>query len=288
MPIEEEERESISQNFVKLTQNFIGAGGIEAMTVDDGTTTTTSYPLYDTHGNMIATVTKNGAGTAWNIGDERNYDVWGGVRQGAATSGPKGRYVANLGHVQDDESGLIYMRARYYEPETGRFISEDLYKTGRNFFVYASNLPTTKCDPSGNSDEETQQLGTALMDYAKILMSIGIAAFLSGMINHIRGQIEYLTGLAILSWPNGGAYSLVAADHLRKGMLLMLLGTGAMMQGVNAVVRGLYLAKAGSILAALGDDGWEFAASFIEAGKPGGLPSGLIGKLEEWFDTQPQ
>jgi hypothetical protein len=44
----------------------------------------------------------------WNVGNERSYDVWGGVRSGAATGGPKGRYCANLGHVQDDESGLIY------------------------------------------------------------------------------------------------------------------------------------------------------------------------------------
>ncbi len=38
---------------------------------------------------------------------------------------PKLRYCANLGHNQDDESGLIYMRARYYEPASGRFVSED-------------------------------------------------------------------------------------------------------------------------------------------------------------------
>lgn len=55
-----------------LTRNFVDGRGIEAMTVDDGTVTTTSYPLYDTHGNMIATVSKSSGGRAWNIGDERN------------------------------------------------------------------------------------------------------------------------------------------------------------------------------------------------------------------------
>ena len=70
----------------------------------------------------MATVARNGAGfTTSNI---RTYDVWGGVRTGATTGGPKGRYVANLGHVQDDESGLIYMRARFYEPETGRVLRQ--------------------------------------------------------------------------------------------------------------------------------------------------------------------
>ncbi|MFM9872985.1 MAG: RHS repeat-associated core domain-containing protein [Fimbriimonadaceae bacterium] len=112
---------------------------------------TLAYPLYDTHGNMVATQTKNTGGTSWSIGDERSNDVWGGVRSGAATGGPKGRYVANLGHVQDDESGLIYMRARYYEPESGRFVSEDPAMDGGNWYAYARNMPTIFGDFSGKS-----------------------------------------------------------------------------------------------------------------------------------------
>jgi RHS repeat-associated protein len=100
---------------------------------------------------MVATLTKNTAGTSWNIGDERSYDVWGSVRSGAATGGPKGRYVANLGHVQDDESGLIYMRARYYEPGSGRFISEDPAMDGTNFYVYGKNTLTYYVDFNGKN-----------------------------------------------------------------------------------------------------------------------------------------
>jgi RHS repeat-associated protein len=107
------------------------------------------YPLYDVHGNMVATLTKNTGGTSWSIGDERSYDVWGGVRSGATTGGPKGRYCANLGHVQDDESGLIYMRARYYEPGSGRFISEDPAMDGNNWYMYAYNHPSQLADASG-------------------------------------------------------------------------------------------------------------------------------------------
>ncbi len=111
--------------------------------------TTATYPLYDTHGNMVATLTKNASGTSWNVRNERSYDVWGGVRSGAATGGPKGRYCANLGHVQDDESGLIYMRARYYEPSTGRFISEDPAMDGGNWYVYCNSNPLRFVDDSG-------------------------------------------------------------------------------------------------------------------------------------------
>jgi RHS repeat-associated protein len=71
------------------------------------------------------------------------------VRSGATTGGPKGRYVANLGHVQDDESGLIYMRARYYEPGTGRFICEDPAYDGVNWYTYCNNNPICLVDFSG-------------------------------------------------------------------------------------------------------------------------------------------
>ncbi|MFM9872494.1 MAG: RHS repeat-associated core domain-containing protein [Fimbriimonadaceae bacterium] len=97
---------------------------------------------------MIATLSKNTGGTSWSVGDERSYDVWGGVRSG---SGPKNGYVANLGHVKDDESGLIYMRARYYEPESGRFVSEDPAMADGHWYAYADSSPTNKVDPSGQS-----------------------------------------------------------------------------------------------------------------------------------------
>jgi RHS repeat-associated protein len=97
----------------------------------------------------MATLSLSGSGAGWNIANERSYDVWGLVRSGATTGGPKGRYVAHLGHVQDDESGLIYMRARYYEPESGRFISEDPAMDGSNWFTYCANDPVNFGDYSG-------------------------------------------------------------------------------------------------------------------------------------------
>ncbi len=76
------------------------------------------------------------------------------------SSDTRQRYCANLGHRQDDETGtytggsadgdgLVYMRARYYEPGTGRFLSEDPSLDGVNWFTYAKNCPAVYSDLSG-------------------------------------------------------------------------------------------------------------------------------------------
>ncbi|WP_250924034.1 RHS repeat-associated core domain-containing protein [Streptomyces albipurpureus] len=54
---------------------------------------------------------------------------------------------------ENDDTGLLHYRSRYYDPETGRFISEDPigHAGGINLYQYALSSPTTYTDPSGNS-----------------------------------------------------------------------------------------------------------------------------------------
>ena len=50
----------------------------------------------------------------------------------------------------DELTGLTYLRARYYNPEIGRFTQEDvIYDDGFNLYAYCGSNPVIYCDPSG-------------------------------------------------------------------------------------------------------------------------------------------
>ena len=86
------------------------------------------------------------------------YDVWGKIIwQGGSellTINPF-RY---RGYYYDTETGLYYLNSRYYDPETGRFISPDSLKylepetcNGLNLYAYCGNNPVMFVDPTGHS-----------------------------------------------------------------------------------------------------------------------------------------
>ncbi len=53
------------------------------------------------------------------------------------------------GEYADTETGNIYLRVRYYDPNTGRFTSEDPIKDGTNWYAYCGNNPVMFVDPWG-------------------------------------------------------------------------------------------------------------------------------------------
>ncbi len=102
--------------------------------------------LYDGLGSVLGTVDKNGT-----VVSTRKYDVYGVVRGSTGPSGTKHKFVGSLGHPSEGETGLVYMRARYYDPLAGRFASEDPARHGVNWYAYAGNAPTRFVDPDGRA-----------------------------------------------------------------------------------------------------------------------------------------
>jgi len=155
--------------YTEIVRNGLGARGIDYVEVfKTGSPTSVRFPVYDGHGNMTACLLRDGAG-GFTLTSRRAYDPWGAMRQwGTHPSGasayqgaPSNRYVGSLGHQQDDDSGLYYMRARYYEPGSGRFISEDPARDGLNWYSYCENDPINKVDRTGCFSEVEGLINTA-------------------------------------------------------------------------------------------------------------------------------
>jgi RHS repeat-associated protein len=79
-----------------------------------------------------------------------SYDAYGNTVQ---SSGPISVPLRYAGQYQDSESGLYYLRARYYDPATGQFISRDpIVTTTRQPYAYVDDTPLNRTDPTGLYD----------------------------------------------------------------------------------------------------------------------------------------
>ena len=79
------------------------------------------------------------------------YEAWGRIRNETVSDGLKANIPFRFqGQYYDEESGLHYNRFRYYDPEIGRFVSQDPIGLfgGMNSYEYALN-PILRIDPLG-------------------------------------------------------------------------------------------------------------------------------------------
>ena len=106
---------------------------------------TTTYMLTDVQGTVIMTEDAHGVTTS-----QQDYRPYGKPNGSVGPDGP-----GYTGHVNDPGTGLVYMQARYYDPEVGRFLSVDpvglVSGNGFNFnrYIYANNNSVRYMDPDG-------------------------------------------------------------------------------------------------------------------------------------------
>ncbi len=149
------------------------------------------------------------------ITSSRNYDVYGNVRSGVNPNGTSARkFVGNLGHPSDNNTGLIYMQARYVDPATGRFVSEDPGQNACNWFVYGNSNPVCKIDSNGRISNDIIDAIEECLSWAGLTISIitrwrlrigGInrtIAYIQTMIEQLGGLAETDMGAAALASEN--------------------------------------------------------------------------------------
>ncbi len=101
------------------------------------------YYHYDYRGSTVAITN-----TAQEITHQYNYDAFGVLQQAVEDDFNAYRYVGKYG-VAYESKDLMFMRARYYQPSVGRFLSEDPI-WAVNLYPYADNNPVMFGDYSGN------------------------------------------------------------------------------------------------------------------------------------------
>lgn len=113
-----------------------------------------TYFYTDIVGSPISAFEHQAAKEVW---QEHHRPYGKRVRQEAG--GNSGTFpVRYTGHYEDNETGLVYMGARYYHPEVRRFFSIDpVGFTGSehsfNRYAYAANNPYRYIDPTGLTPE---------------------------------------------------------------------------------------------------------------------------------------
>ena len=79
----------------------------------------------------------------------RSYDAFGMLVASSGTpKGPFG-FAGGHGYQEDGDTGLKLLGHRYYDPSTGRFLTRDPAKDGRNWVAYCGNNPLKSVDPDG-------------------------------------------------------------------------------------------------------------------------------------------
>ena len=159
------------------------------------------YYLYNVQGDVVGLLDSNGVEVV-----SYRYSSWGKILETVDTSDNQiaarnpFRY---RGYILDEETGMYYLKSRYYDPETGRFlnadsteileIQEDLYD--KNLYTYCDADPINRRDAegscwqiSGTGGVALMQLGTVGFHFSWNLLGWGILAFVGIIALGYAGQ----------------------------------------------------------------------------------------------------
>lgn len=167
------------------------------------------------------------------------YDPYGKLMAEQAMISQPFKYAGQFG-VQAEGNNLYYMRARYYDAETGKFTSEDPigFEGGLNLYAYVGGNPIMAVDPDGLCPWCIAAATSAVVGGG---IDVGLQLYSNG------GR------LSDVNWGSEGVSALVGAGLSNLGPTGGLLGRG----GQKAVQYG-YSETAGLLNTGATRFGWTY------------------------------
>ena len=134
---------------------------------NNGTTTQKFAYIHNLQGDIVALIDSTGTKVV-----SYTYDAWG---KPLSTTGSLASTLGKLnpfryrGYVFDEETGLYYLRSRYYYSALSRFINADSVFFSKNLYCYCSGRPISSRDATGQTDETIAYLCGATSDVLQIV-----------------------------------------------------------------------------------------------------------------------
>nr|WP_269745645.1 RHS repeat-associated core domain-containing protein [Brevibacillus borstelensis] len=214
--------EELDKNGQLKAQNIWGN---ELLSRKDVAANKRGYYLYNSHGDVVKVVGENG--------EELNryeYDTWGNLT--AKTEGMSNPFTYS-GEILDGETGFYYLRARYYDPTVGRFISEDTYKgqvdnpLSLNRYTYVENNPLRYKDPTGHWKDGDEYIQGSTRDTIALWTDVWEKANKAGNKQRMQFAESQADNARTAYWSNLGAS--IAKDLELRPTAVLFAGTTATM-----------------------------------------------------------
>ncbi|OHX34394.1 hypothetical protein BJL95_17130 [Methylomonas sp. LWB] len=172
------------------------------------------------------------------------YDPYGKLMAQTETIAQPFKYAGQVG-IMAEGNNLYYMRARYYDANLGRFISEDPigHNGGLNLYAYVGGNPVMAVDPSGLAASESSGLLSRSVRVVSGAMQVGLGGFAT-----VQGA-----GTAVLGAASCGSGLAPGCGALTVGMAEFGLGAITSVNGLIALNNGIMGRNDPSLFEAIGE-----------------------------------
>ncbi|MCL6606439.1 MAG: RHS repeat-associated core domain-containing protein [Paenibacillus sp.] len=160
------------------------------------------FPIPPQSKNLLPPITDS----AGEVAATFKYDDWGNLISKTGTIEIPFGYRGKFGYIYDKETGLYFLKSRYYDPEIGRFTSKDRFAgfenrpASQNPYTYCEGDPVNRVDPEGQSWLSTAGavLGVIGAGFAVVALCatapawVGVAAIVVGGVTIIANTAAWL------------------------------------------------------------------------------------------------